>query len=193
MLANFLRLIHGFILVIGPKAAGKTSILRRLVTDKFEDPEPTLGYAEEYITKIRVIEIGGQANFQEYWPIALAQNPVHIFFVIDITQENDFDQYLAYLEQNASILKKLNQKTTLCANKNDLVEELPSYFQPKNSHIICSAKDGEGMLDILEAIGHFKDKAEVDLASSLPQTDKKEEKLEDEKVQSLVDKYDGKF
>ncbi|MHA1332040.1 MAG: ADP-ribosylation factor-like protein, partial [Candidatus Hodarchaeales archaeon] len=79
----------GFILFIGPKGAGKTSILRRLVTGAFEEPEPTMGFREENIAKVRVIEIGGHENFRKYWKEAIDQNPVRIFFVIDISKEED--------------------------------------------------------------------------------------------------------
>ena len=71
MLSDFLRLIKGFILFIGPSEAGKTSILRRLVTGEFHDPQPTLGFREENVAKVRIIEIGGQPGFRKYWEIAL--------------------------------------------------------------------------------------------------------------------------
>ncbi|MHA2075446.1 MAG: ADP-ribosylation factor-like protein, partial [Candidatus Hodarchaeales archaeon] len=67
MLSDFLRIIKGFILFIGPTQAGKTSILRRLVTGKFEDHQPTLGFREENIAKVHVIEIGGQLEFKKHW------------------------------------------------------------------------------------------------------------------------------
>ncbi|MFX0123893.1 MAG: ADP-ribosylation factor-like protein [Candidatus Hodarchaeota archaeon] len=93
MLSDFLRLIKGFILFIGPSQAGKTSILRRLVTGEFYDPQPTLGFREENVAKVRVIEIGGQPSFRKYWRVALEQNPVRVFFVVDVTKENDFNEY----------------------------------------------------------------------------------------------------
>ena len=67
MLSDFLRLIKGFVLFIGPGAAGKTSILRRLVTGKFEMQDPTLGFFEENVAKVKILEIGGQKSIREYW------------------------------------------------------------------------------------------------------------------------------
>ena len=87
MLSDFLRMIKGFVLFIGPSAAGKTSILRRLVTGEFHDQGPTLGFSQENIAKVRVIEIGGQASLREYWKVALDQKPVKVFFIIDDSKD----------------------------------------------------------------------------------------------------------
>ena len=142
MLSDFLRLIKGFILFIGPTQAGKTSILRRLVTGEFHDPQPTLGFREENVAKVRVIEIGGQPSFRKYWRVALEQNPVRIIFVIDVTIENDYNEYLAFLEAYPAY----RSLSILTINKIDLIKTNPDYLSdiPKN-HIYCSAKTGEGV------------------------------------------------
>jgi GTPase SAR1 family protein len=153
MLADFLRLISGFVLFIGPTEAGKTSILRRLVTGKFSDQLPTLGFREERISKVRVVEIGGQEDFRKYWEIALEKNPVHTFFVIDAAKDHDWDEYHKYKEKLPEF--------TLIANKKDLLKSPSIHSSDKEIGILSSAKTGEGMYDILEAIANLRKKAEV--------------------------------
>ncbi|MFX1283611.1 MAG: ADP-ribosylation factor-like protein [Promethearchaeota archaeon] len=157
MLIDFLRLIKGFILVIGPKEAGKTSILRRLVTGTFEEHKPTLGFHEEKIARMRIIEIGGHQNFKDYWKIALEQSPVHIFYVIDITKKSEFTDYRQFLDDFNHSYPQLTEKTTLIANKIDLTIKIPEHFKEIKSIILSSAKNGEGMFDILETIAKYKD------------------------------------
>jgi GTPase SAR1 family protein len=190
MLSDFLRLIKGFILFIGPSEAGKTSILRRLVTGQFEDYEPTLGFREENIAKVRVIEIGGQESFRKYWDTAINQKPARIFYVIDISKESDFQEYQEFVKEypNAS------NGTILTANKVDLVENLPKEITEIEEAIICSAKSNEGMLEILEAIASMRNKAEYKGRNTLSITEKKVDDEEDsEEVESILKEFEGKF
>jgi GTPase SAR1 family protein len=147
-------LIKGFILFIGPSAAGKTSILRRLVTGKFEDQKPTLSYWEENIAKVRIIEIGGQESLKKYWKVALDQNPLWIFFVIDVTKESDYLEYKEFVKDD--YYSKVSERTTLAANKTDLTDTIPNHLSDNGYVIQCSAKTGEGMLDILEMIANLE-------------------------------------
>lgn len=156
MLTDFLRLIKGFILVIGPREAGKTSILRRLATGNFEEQEPTIGFREEKIQKMRIIEIGGHQNFKEYWKVALEQNPLHTFYVIDVRHEHEYNEYLEFLSENKELHPQISQKTTLIFNKIDLSEQIPFQYKSE-SFILSSAKKGDGMFDILEAIARLKE------------------------------------
>ncbi|UCG90231.1 MAG: hypothetical protein JSU57_00455, partial [Candidatus Heimdallarchaeota archaeon] len=128
MLSDFLRLIKGFVLFIGPSAAGKTSILRRLVTGQFEHQEPTLGFSEETVAKVRIIEIGGQASFRHYWKDAIDQNPVNIFFVIDVTKEQDYSEYMDFIKEYGNNYPQISQKTILTANKIDLAKTIPTHL-----------------------------------------------------------------
>ena len=190
MLSDFLRLIKGFILFIGPIEAGKTSILRRLVTGFFEEQEPTLGFREEIITKVRTVEIGGHPNYRKYWKVALDQKPVHVFFVIDITSENEFKDYQQFKKENEKEYPFIKHRATLIGNKADLITTLPEYLQNYKNFISSSAKNGDGMLDILEIIAQFKDKLKAK-PSHTPT-----EKLglnEKEKAEILLKKYKDKF
>ncbi len=189
MLSEFLRLIRGFILFIGPTEAGKTSILRRLVTGEFSDHSPTLGFREEQIAKVRVIEIGGQEGFRSLWNDALESNPVHTFFVIDITRDDNWEEFRKYR-------KRLSQ-FTLIANKNDLNKKSLDRLPEFDSALISSAKTGEGMLSILESIASLRTDAEVPSAptSSIVSKEHKSSSSENEKdlAESILKEYQDKF
>ena len=188
MLADFLRLITGFVLFIGPTEAGKTSILRRLVTGKFSDQLPTLGFREERISKVRVVEIGGQESFRKYWEIALEKKPVHTFFVIDISKDDDWEEYQKYKD-------KLSEYT-LIANKSDLLDP-KSVSKSKNGiGILSSAKTGEGMFAILEAIANLRKDAEVSSSpTAILETDKESKPSidEEELADSILKEFEDKF
>ncbi len=188
MLTDFLRLVKGFVLFIGPSEAGKTSILRRLVTGKFEEHEPTLGFREENIAKVRVLEIGGQETFRKYWKDALEQKPVKVFFVIDIAKDLDLQDYYQFVQNYPTISKR----TVLTANKFDLIKNVPEAINSIESAIICSAKENDGMFDILESIASMRSKAE----SKRPQISKSEENKSESienKTESIIKEFQDKF
>ncbi|MFW9996580.1 MAG: ADP-ribosylation factor-like protein [Candidatus Odinarchaeota archaeon] len=189
MLSDFLRLIKGFILFIGPTEAGKTSILRRLVTGSFVEMEPTLGFQEERIKKVRIIEIGGHSNFRKYWKAAFDQQPL-VFFVIDMTKDSDYREYQHFIEEYSSDYPSIVENTTLIGNKRDLAQAIPDNLHEAKSFISSSAKNGEGMLDILEVIASYK--KEVDAKSRLLSAEQ-EDRGEEEKAESLLKEFQGKF
>ncbi len=195
MLSDFLRLIKGFVLFIGPSAAGKTSILRRLVTGKFEHQKPTLGFSEENVAKVRIIEIGGQASFRHYWKDAINQNPVNIFFVIDVTKEQDYREYEDFIKDYQDNYPQISKKAVLTANKIDLAKTIPTYLSNVTIPIQCSAKTGEGMLDILEMIASHRNEAEAVIQPQRIDQSNGEQTInnEEEKAESILREFQGKF
>ncbi|PWI47168.1 hypothetical protein CEE45_13205 [Candidatus Heimdallarchaeota archaeon B3_Heim] len=196
MLSDFLRMIKGFVLFIGPSAAGKTSILRRLVTGKFHDQDPTLGFSQEIIAKVRVIEIGGQASLKEYWKVALDQKPVKIFFVIDITNKSDYLEFHDFLNENAELNPDLLETTTLITNKIDLIETPPTHLNEENFFIKSSAKTGEGMLDILEILANLEGQTnslEQDKSVKRVSEEHPNNQTDAKKAESLLEEFQGKF
>ncbi|MHA1990409.1 MAG: ADP-ribosylation factor-like protein [Candidatus Hodarchaeales archaeon] len=194
MFSDFIRLIKGFILFIGPKEAGKTSILRHLVTGEFEETQPTLGFLEEHIAKVRVIEIGGHENYQEHWKTAIKQNPDHIFYTIDITQQSEYEDYTKFVKSIDSSLKT-KSKITLLGNKFDLVDQVPEYLSNFNSKIMCSAKDGTAMMDILEEIIKYKTikTRHKILKQELTKDSHRSEEETEKKVKSILEEFKDKF
>lgn len=190
LFSDFIRLIKGFVLVIGPKEAGKTSILRRLITGKFVESQPTLGFLEEYVAKVRLIEIGGHENYQINWKIALGQDPSHVFYVIDITNKTEYDNFLTFINTN-------NVKNfTLLANKFDLIQKIPKYLLDTKNIIVCSAKTGTAMMDILEEIIKYKsdngNNIKYDKSTSLTPSDD-EQKIVEKKIKNILEEFQGKF
>ncbi|MFW9777880.1 MAG: ADP-ribosylation factor-like protein [Candidatus Heimdallarchaeota archaeon] len=195
MLRDFLRIIKGFVLFIGPTQAGKTSILRRLVTGKFEDPEPTLGFREENIAKVRVIEIGGQLEFKKHWGTAIEQKPVWIFYVVDITRHDEFGEFEEFVAKLEAVDSGIRKKITLVLNKVDKLEGVTKTVPPSNS-ITCSAKTGEGMIDLLEEVASNKDAIASD-TSDLGTVTTEEVSSNDQKgetdTETLLNEYKDKF
>ncbi|MFX1283633.1 MAG: ADP-ribosylation factor-like protein [Promethearchaeota archaeon] len=188
-------MIKGFVLFIGPSSAGKTSILRRLVTGKFEHQEPTLGFSEENVAKVRIIEIGGQSTFRHYWKDAIDQNPVNIFFVIDVTKEKDYSEYVDFIEEYEGNYPQIAQMTVLTANKIDLVQKIPTHLNNVTIPIQCSAKTGEGMLDILEMIASHRNEAEAVIQPQRIEQSNSEQTInnDEEKAESILREFQGKF
>ena len=147
----------------------------------------TKAVAHFYLNAETIIEIGGQANFREYWQVALNQKPDHVFFVIDVTKQEDFKDFQEYLVKH----KDFSQKTTLTVNKMDLIENVPDYITPIDSIINCSAKNGKGMLDILETVAYFRI-SEVSQISSQDTIGESGEN-DKEKAETILKKYQGKF
>ncbi len=194
MISDFLRLLRGFILFIGPSEAGKTSILRRLLKGTFEEQEPTLGFLEEYIANVKIIEIGGQETYRHYWETALEQDPAHVFFIIDVTKKNDFEEYNELIERSKTQYPHLSKKITLVGNKIDLIANIPSYITGLEFTILCSAKEGEGMLDILEEIASLRSIAEsAILLNDKTDPDKNSYEKEKEKVEEILKNFKGKL
>lgn len=193
MLSDIWQFIKNFVLIIGPKEAGKTSILRRMITGDFEETQPTYGLHEELIKKIRVIEIGGQANYQPQWQKALEQRPVHIFFVVDITRPADLVQYQEFVKLQGKKTSDLQEKITLCANKSDLTAQIPETITEIPAKIICSAKKGTGILDVVELIATFGHQEELSPLENIqePEPGKGQDKLA--KINALKKEYEGKF
>ena len=189
-------MITGFVLVLGPKSAGKTSILRRIVTGSFSEHEPTLGFMEEQIAKVRVIEIGGQTQFQEYWDIIIEQKPSHIFFVIDITNNHDLDELDKFLTIKDIKKSYILSKLTVCANKIDIMDKKQNDISnyKKFSIIRCSAKTGEGMMDIMEQIARYKDDLIDKTVSTIENRNIDDIKAdENEKIRKIKEKYSNKL
>ena len=152
---------------------------------------------EEHIAKVRVIEIGGQTQFKEYWDIIIDQDPAHVFFVIDITKiedMNDLDLFLTFSNGNKF---DIQDKLTICTNKIDLPKENHNDLTKYNkfSIIRCSAKNGEGMLDILEQIAKFRNETlpKSILPTKSNSLEKNQNNEETEKIRLIKEKYKEKF
>ena len=148
---------------------------------------------KELIKKIRVIEIGGQANYQPQWLKALEQQPVHIFFVVDITRPADLLQYQEFVALQRKKTPDFHKKITLCANKSDLSTQIPETIDMIASKIICSAKKGTGILDVVELIATIGHQEELSPLENIQEQEPGKDQDKQAKITALKKKYEGKF
>jgi tRNA U34 5-carboxymethylaminomethyl modifying GTPase MnmE/TrmE len=115
--------------------------------------------------------------------------------VIDVTNKQDFEDYKRFITENQTRLLPNSERITLIINKMDLVSSVPTYISQTNGFIECSAKTGEGLLDILEQISKFKDVAEgkIYIDSKNKIEDQSSETEDIEYARAVLKKYEGKF
>jgi len=116
-------------IVIGCSGAGKTSILRRLVDNKFtKGTQSTVGI--EYFTYVTTIEgksvkmmIWDTAGQERFYTIAKAyfRSALGVILVFDITDRKSFDQLPRWL-RDARMEADPNCTVILVGNKSDLAE-----------------------------------------------------------------------
>lgn len=119
---------HNFkFIVIGSSGVGKTSLLKRLIDDKFS-PENASTIGVEYLTT--VIEVDGQPIKLQIWDTAgqekfrsiaksYFRHAVGVILVYDMTDRKSFDD-LSYWLNDVHSLCDPNAAVTLIGNKLDL-------------------------------------------------------------------------
>ena len=201
MLQDYLRLVYNSILIIGPAKSGKTTILRRLKSGEFvKQVKPTLGFSSDIVKNTPVVEIGGQKSYKNYWQKAIDENPALTLFVIDISNELDFNGYKRFKEK----FKEL-RRCILIANKIDLIEirnhpVVEELQEEKIEVIFCSARTGENFWRLSETVAEFcsryvpdkqtKWKALSEVKRSPLDLDEHKDR---EKALKLLEIYEGKF
>ncbi|RVD93212.1 ARF GTP-binding ADP ribosylation factor [Tubulinosema ratisbonensis] len=127
-------------LLVGLDNSGKTTIITNLCNIK-EKILPTFGYKKYYLTRnnlnIKILDIGGQECFREYWfnYYGLVNG---IIFVIDMSDKRDFLKYFEGYKKSIPLLIYGNKKDLgdidlkvegnvkflkVCAIKNEGLEE----------------------------------------------------------------------
>lgn len=158
----------GSIIMLGISAVGKTSIINRLITGKFnENVRPTLS---PQILKMlyeridfRVYDVGGQVKLRKKWKTVLTQ-PDSIVFVIDSSADVELHMEAAkefkdmmnhYFHGDTSVNLDENTPVLIMANKIDLKpdfseESVKNMYKPhellNKYHLgFCSALTGAGL------------------------------------------------
>lgn len=122
------------LVVAGLDAAGKTSIIHKLLNPKEEtgDEKPTLGLVYENFNlfgySLTFLDFGGQENYRNQYIASPEQNfgETDLFvFVIDMNAGKRFKEALDYLGQIIEIYKYLEESpvTMICLHKTDLVNQ----------------------------------------------------------------------
>ncbi|MFX1260211.1 MAG: Rab family GTPase, partial [Promethearchaeota archaeon] len=173
------------VIILGPGAVGKTSLLNRFVHNEFDlSYKLTLGvdfltknveYELSKIAKLQIWDIGGQERFK-FLHRSFYEGAYGAFIVFDLSRQNTFSSMKDWLSEMRSILHN-EIPTTIIGNKSDLItqignvidrNEVENYAKSKGcSYIETSAKTGDNVeLAFLELTNRMVKKIEKMLENS---------------------------
>jgi len=149
------------IILIGPSAVGKTSLINRYVKNQFTDYKPTLGVdfllkqidLEGKFVKLTIWDIGGHEKFKALHK-SYYQGTNGALLIFDLTRKRTFDEMEVWYTEMKEILER-KIPFILIGNKVDLIKNSPAAIKEdiaieyaKNhgsSYIQTSAKTGENV------------------------------------------------
>jgi Ras-related protein Rab-11A len=151
------------VIILGPAAVGKTSLLNRFVHNEFDlSYKLTLGvdfltknveYEPSKIAKLQIWDIGGQERFK-FLHRSFYDGAYGALIVFDLSRQNTYSSMKNWLSEMRSILND-DIPTTIVGNKSDLIpqigqiinrNEVENYAKNKGcSYIETSAKTGENV------------------------------------------------
>lgn len=152
--------------VIGQSGVGKSSLVKRIVQNKFVDSiDSTIGAAFSCVTykgiKYQIWDTAGQERYQALIPMYL-RNAKVILVIYDVTSQDSVNkvkqQWIPFIEKNSE-----NHHVVLIGNKCDMIKadfsDSPTiqdadtiakeYSLP---HIITSAKDNINISNVLDKV-----------------------------------------
>jgi small GTP-binding protein len=162
------------IALVGDKAVGKTSLIRRFVTDQFDDRYLlTLGTkvmrkvvpvpfaARELLVNVdmAIWDIMGQVGFREITKDAYFFGASGALAVIDLTRRDTLEGLEDWIAAVESVAGKV--PVVLAVNKKDLVDEAAYRAEDIQAvanrigcpHLMTSAKTGENVEVVFRALG----------------------------------------
>jgi len=151
------------VIIVGPAAVGKTSLLNRFVHNEFDLKykltlgvdflTKTLEYEPSKSAKLQIWDIGGQERFK-FLHRSFYDGAFGALIVFDLSRQNTFLGMKRWLSEMHSILND-NIPTTILGNKSDLIPEIGQIIDrneveeyAKNEdcfYIETSAKTGENV------------------------------------------------
>lgn len=160
-------LVHGRVVAIGDASVGKTSILNRLMEQKFDPYEQsTVGanwqlYVREvggYRVEIQIWDTAGQEKFRSLGPLYY-RSSVGAIVVYDVTNRASFRSVEEWIE-NFTNVAGTEVVVMLVGNKCDLTEqrevtakEALDWARPRGYAVYeTSAKTGENIESVFEAL-----------------------------------------
>ena len=160
LLGEITRLV-GYVLVIGEKEAGKTTLLNALAGRAHITPTPTK-LATYIIRGVQLIEIG--SHYKDQWENALKKRPNVVLYVMDLWRlEEDLNAY--------QTLELDEIPHVIIGNKIDLFDETEDSDTLIDAHlkkirteakkscleiITCSALYNRGLRNILKILAKFR-------------------------------------
>ncbi|MFX0104807.1 MAG: Rab family GTPase [Candidatus Hodarchaeota archaeon] len=151
------------VIIVGPSAVGKTSLLNRFVHNQFtlkykltigvDFLTKTLEYQPSKFVKLHIWDIGGQERFK-FLHRSFYEGASGALLVFDLSRERTFSSMKTWLSEMQSIMKNQIPKVII-GNKSDLLSEIgqiidrsavEQYAQHENCfYIETSAKTGENV------------------------------------------------
>ncbi|MFW9875434.1 MAG: Rab family GTPase [Candidatus Thorarchaeota archaeon] len=153
------------VIIIGPGAVGKTSLIRRFVENKFELSykftigvdflAKTIKFDKERSAKLSIWDVGGQERFK-FLRRNFYEGTHGAILVFDLSRANTFPKMKEWLVDMRSIIEK-KIPIVIIGNKSDLLtevgevinmDEVKKYTKQENSvYIETSAKTGDNVED----------------------------------------------
>ena len=157
------------VVLLGESSVGKTCIISRFITGKF-DKDTVTSYTAQFLKKTIVLPDGKEINF-DIWDTAgqeryrsltkiFYKDAKVVILVYDITNEKSFEEIKNYWYEQIKRTDNNDVIIAIAANKSDLYEdrkvknETGRAFAKKNAHIFMntSACIGSGIESLFENI-----------------------------------------
>ena len=161
------------IIIIGEAGVGKTCIIKKFISDEYNEnefPTGSLSFASKNLNvidnniekelKLEVWDTVGQEKYKAMAQIFF-KNSNAVILVYDITNKNSFDELTTYWIDKIKEYNSNNLILAIAGNKSDLYfkeqikEEEGRKFAQKIDAIyrLTSAKNGEGIKELFNEIG----------------------------------------
>jgi small GTP-binding protein len=151
------------VIILGPSAVGKTSLLNRFVHNEFELKykltigvdflTKTIEYQPTKFIKLHIWDIGGQERFK-FLHRSFYEGAAGALIVFDLSRQNTFSSMKTWLSEMRSIMTHDIPKVIL-GNKSDLISELGQIVDRSDAeeysknegciYVETSAKTGENV------------------------------------------------
>ncbi|MHA2127493.1 MAG: GTP-binding protein [Promethearchaeota archaeon] len=158
------------VIIVGPGAVGKTSLLNRFVHNQFKlKYKLTIGvdfltksfeYEPSKLVKLHIWDIGGQERFK-FLHRSFYEGALGALLVFDLTREHTFSGMKVWLSEMRSILQKDIPKIII-GNKADLLPEIGNILD-RNEVEKYAKKEGCAYIETSAKTGENVEKAFLEL------------------------------
>jgi Ras-related protein Rab-11A len=172
------------VIIVGPGAVGKTSLLNRFVHNQFDLKykltigvdflTKTLEYEPQKLAKLHIWDIGGQERFK-FLHRSFYDGAYGAFLVFDLSRQHTFSSMKTWLSEMRSIVNN-DIPRVIIGNKSDLIPEIGQIIDrneveeyAKNEdclYVETSAKTGENVENAFLELTHRMVKKMVNLLNN---------------------------
>lgn len=137
------------VIIVGPSAVGKTSLLNRFVHNEFvlkykmtigvDFLTKTVEYQPTKFVKLHIWDIGGQERFK-FLHRSFYEGASGALLVFDLSRQNTFSGMKTWLSEMQSIMKN-NIPKVILGNKTDLLPEIGQIINRSEAERYAKNKD----------------------------------------------------